>query len=315
MSWVLVAAGVYNLVWGAWTVLFPASYWGLIGASMPSEALPLWQCIGMIVGVYGLGYLIASRDPMTHWPIVLVGLLGKVFGPMGYAFSVAQGAMPVTGAWVILFNDLIWWGPFAVILWKAWSSAMAPKAEVPTPITAEAFEASIKQATTSDGQSLWALSHERPVMVVFLRHLGCTFCREALAELSVRRASIEASTRIVLVHMSPADEGRAFFDKMGLPGVVHISDPTQRLYQHFSLSRGTFWQLFGPRVVWRGMMAFVRGAGIGKLAGDGMQMPGAFVLDRGRISREHRYAHAGDRPDYVDLSMCPLPAKGATRAA
>lgn len=40
----------------------------------------IWQCVGMIVGVivgvYGIGYLVAASDPRRHWPIVLVGLLG-----------------------------------------------------------------------------------------------------------------------------------------------------------------------------------------------------------------------------------------------
>jgi small multidrug resistance pump len=41
----------------------------------------IWQCVGMIVGVYGVGYLIAAFDPLRHWPVILVGLLGKVLGP------------------------------------------------------------------------------------------------------------------------------------------------------------------------------------------------------------------------------------------
>ena len=39
----------------------------------------------MIVGVYGIGYAIASTDPLRHWPIVLVNSLGKIFGPIGFA--------------------------------------------------------------------------------------------------------------------------------------------------------------------------------------------------------------------------------------
>ena len=34
----------------------------------------IWQCVGMIVGVYGVGYLVAASDPLRHWPIVLVGM-------------------------------------------------------------------------------------------------------------------------------------------------------------------------------------------------------------------------------------------------
>ena len=59
---VLLAAGVYNVLWGAFAVLFPAAIFDWLG--MPQPNYPqFWQCIGMIVGVYGLGYAIAAFDP------------------------------------------------------------------------------------------------------------------------------------------------------------------------------------------------------------------------------------------------------------
>ncbi len=73
----------------------------------------------MIVGVYGIGYLIAARDPFRHWPLVLVGLLGKVLGPVGMGWSVVHGTLSSTLAWTCLTNDLIWWWPFALILFRA----------------------------------------------------------------------------------------------------------------------------------------------------------------------------------------------------
>jgi ligand-binding SRPBCC domain-containing protein len=70
----------------------------------------------MIVGVYGIGYLIAANDSRTHWPIVLVGLLGKVFGPIGFLVALLRGTFPLLFGLTILTNDLLWWIPFAMIL-------------------------------------------------------------------------------------------------------------------------------------------------------------------------------------------------------
>ena len=70
----------------------------------------------MIVGVYGVGYWIAASDPIRHWPIVFVGLLGKVFGPIGFLQAAMTGSLPWKWGATILTNDLIWWLPFGAML-------------------------------------------------------------------------------------------------------------------------------------------------------------------------------------------------------
>ena len=76
-QWLLVAA-IYNILFGSWSIFFPSALFQWAGM-VPPNYPELWQCIGMIVGVYGLGYAIAADDPYRHWPIVLVGFLGKIF--------------------------------------------------------------------------------------------------------------------------------------------------------------------------------------------------------------------------------------------
>lgn len=128
MSWVLVAAAIYNIVWGAVVVLAPAFTFRVLGVdldAMDPESvtllLPIWQCVGMIVGVYGIGYAVAARDPLAHWPIVLVGLLGKLFGPIGFVDAVfVREVFPLSFGYTIITNDLIWWIPFTLILVAAW---------------------------------------------------------------------------------------------------------------------------------------------------------------------------------------------------
>lgn len=112
----LWAAAIYNLGWGLWAVVWPNSLFDGIGMARPNYP-QLWQCIGMIVGVYGVGYAVAARDPLRHWPIVLVGFLGKLLGPIGLLYNVNAGALPLTFGATIVTNDVIWLPPFAVILW------------------------------------------------------------------------------------------------------------------------------------------------------------------------------------------------------
>jgi small multidrug resistance pump len=115
----LRAAAAYNLAWGAIVIAFPHLLFDLVG--IPRLNYPeIWQCVGMIVGVYGIGYWAASRDPIRHWPIVLVGFLGKVFGPIGFADALVRGTFPPAFGLTILTTDLIWWLPFALILREAY---------------------------------------------------------------------------------------------------------------------------------------------------------------------------------------------------
>lgn len=115
----LIAAGIYNIVWGSVVIFFPNLFFKL--GDLPLPVYPMiWQSVGMIVGVYGIGYLIAATDPIRHWPIVLVGFLGKIFGPIGFAYHLMIGSLPIQTIVVIVFNDLIWWIPFFIILRNVW---------------------------------------------------------------------------------------------------------------------------------------------------------------------------------------------------
>jgi hypothetical protein len=164
----------------------------------------------------------------------------------------------------------------------------------------------LKDSITSNGRSLAEISQEHPVLVVFLRHSGCTFCREALADLSFAREKIEGvGTRLVLVHMGTASSFSAFTEGYGLSDVPAISDPERRLYRGLGLQRGTFVQLFGWGVWWRGLKSLLAGHRPGALEGDGTQMPGVFLIWQGRIVRRYLHSNAAQRPDYGALGIPP----------
>lgn len=296
MSRWLIAAGVYNLAWGALTVLYPAWLFRLTGLAEPNYPF-IWQCVGMIVGVYGIGYLAAARDPVRHWPIVLVGFLGKIFGPLGYASGVVRGEVPPEFGWTLLTNDLIWWVPFAMMLYHAFrvNTDKAP-GDIPDVSTA------LDESRTGAGASIADLSRSGSVLVVLLRHTGCTFCREAIADLARVIDRIEAAgIRPVLVHQGADEDLRPLLARHGLDRIDRVSDPDKRLYRALELRRGSFAQLFGPSVCIAGFKATLRGHLVGKLVGDGFQMPGVFLIRDGRVVSAHRHRTAAERPDYAGL--------------
>jgi hypothetical protein len=118
MKIILLIAAAYNIIWGGFVVVFPLAPFEWAGLDAPRYP-QIWQCVGMIVGLYGVGYAIAARDPLRHWPIILVGFLGKILGPVGFLFYAMKGEIPWIGVWIIFSNDLIWWIPFGAILFRA----------------------------------------------------------------------------------------------------------------------------------------------------------------------------------------------------
>jgi hypothetical protein len=113
---VFTAAGVYNLAFGAWAGLFPGAFFRVFQLDPPRYP-SLWACLGMVVGVYGLLYLQAARRLETAWPIIAVGLLGKVLGPAGLLWMAASGGdLPPRMLSLLVFNDLSWWLPFGLFL-------------------------------------------------------------------------------------------------------------------------------------------------------------------------------------------------------
>ncbi|HEU4400789.1 MAG TPA: hypothetical protein VFT43_01665 [Candidatus Polarisedimenticolia bacterium] len=108
-------AAVYNLAFAAWAIGWPRSFFGLLAIDPPRYPA-IWQCLGMVVGVYGLGYAYAARRLDRAFPFIALGLLGKVLGPVGWVATVHSGEWPIRTFTLILFNDVVWWLPFGLFL-------------------------------------------------------------------------------------------------------------------------------------------------------------------------------------------------------
>lgn len=214
----------------------------------------------------------------------------------------------------------------------------APNSEA--AMLADAAMRALDAARTSTGPSVRELADARPVLLVFLRHFGCTFCREALADLRAQLDAIAGawqgnaraagqgagvvagregedaavSPRVcpVLVHMATPEYAREWLGRYGLADVAAVSDPAKELYRAMGLARGSLWQLFGPKSFIRGVKAgLIDGHLVGKLVGDGFQMPGVFVVYRGRLLASFVHQSAADRPDYAGLARSGLSGAGA----
>lgn len=159
---------------------------------------------------------------------------------------------------------------------------------------------------TNEGEDLKTLSEKQPVFLVFLRHFGCTFCREAMTDIALIWKNIEQQgLKTVVVHMATEELATTYFEEYKLAGVTHISDPDLSLYEYFGLFKGKFSQLYGLKVWLRGLKVSIidkhGGPVVNKELGSVNQMPGVFILKNGEIKAKFVHKTAAVRPDYMKL--------------
>ena len=163
----------------------------------------------------------------------------------------------------------------------------------------------LDKMVTNEGKAVNEFG-DQPVLLVFLRQFGCIFCREALSEISRVRAQIEGfGTKIVFIHMSDNETAATYFIEYNLDNPTHVSDPDQEFYKGFGLLKGNFQQLFG-------LQTWVRGFKLGKdqgilpqkQIGDGLQMPGVFLLHENKIKEHFVHQEISQKPDYMKMLEC-----------
>lgn len=156
---------------------------------------------------------------------------------------------------------------------------------------------------TNKGASVNDLSQESGVLLVFLRYLGCVFCKEALFDLGkIKNQLDDNNVRIVLVHMDDSAIAEEKLAARNMGDLHHVSDPACRHYHEFGLRKGTLKELFGFRAFIGGNRAMLKGVGVPQPGNKIDQMPGLFYIEKGEVIRSHSYQSIGDSPDYLGIA-------------
>jgi len=136
-----------------------------------------------------------------------------------------------------------------------------------------------------------------PALLVFLRHFGCIFCREALTDLRMAQESDVDFPSVLLFAQASTTEARAFLRRYW-PTARVVTDPELGFYEAFGVARASFLQGIGPKVLKARSRARAKGHDGGKRSGDIWRMPGVFVAHEGKIVWRYEPTHAADHPDF-----------------
>lgn len=163
----------------------------------------------------------------------------------------------------------------------------------------------LQNVRAESGRTLLELVDAGPVLLVFLRHFGCSFCRQALDDVSkVRDSLADHGVRPVFVHLGTPESAKPYFDYYGLSDVERISNPDGSFYRSpiFELGHVSLARLMFQPAVWKAWLqeAMIK-HGIGLIREDASQMPGVFFLRDRAIVRSFRHRTIADRPDYLRL--------------
>jgi small multidrug resistance pump len=115
MRWLLRFVGCYNLLAGLTMLVFYHECFKAIGVAKPNLMLPI-QLVGVLVGLFGVGYLMVAANPVENRNLLLLGFWSKALGSALGIGYVLLGKLPLVFLPILFFADIVYLPPFAIIL-------------------------------------------------------------------------------------------------------------------------------------------------------------------------------------------------------
>jgi hypothetical protein len=154
---------------------------------------------------------------------------------------------------------------------------------------------------------LWA---EQNVLVVFVRHFGCIFCRQQLIELrEIIPEIVREGSKVVVIGNGTSNFIRGFKEAIDQPSLSVYCDPTLATYEAADLNRGHLATL-DPRWAASGLKAFASGYRQGETQGDVFQLGGVLLFARGgELLFRQTSRFAGDHATPAEILAATKPIR------
>ncbi len=115
MRRLLYFVGCYNLLAGLTMLVFYHECFKFIGVPKPHLMLPV-QLVGMLVGLFGVGYIMVARNPVENRNLLVLGFWSKALGSSLGVGYVMLGKLPPVFLVILFFADIMYLPPFWVVM-------------------------------------------------------------------------------------------------------------------------------------------------------------------------------------------------------
>ncbi|HYF62637.1 MAG TPA: peroxiredoxin-like family protein [Herpetosiphonaceae bacterium] len=123
---------------------------------------------------------------------------------------------------------------------------------------------------------LW---RDTPVLLFFMRQLGCGLCRQQLLRLRDQVDRFKAANcAIAVIVMGDGKMAQGLQDLYNLPFPVY-ADPRMAAYQAFDIGETSYWNVIGPHIVARQIGTMLDGMKPGWGAGSLKQLGGLVLVN------------------------------------
>ncbi|MDQ6919272.1 MAG: AhpC/TSA family protein [Candidatus Dormibacteraeota bacterium] len=136
-----------------------------------------------------------------------------------------------------------------------------------------------------------------PTVLILLRHLGCLFCQDHLAQLRMHADEVEAAGgQIAVISFAAPQHVERFARALGHP-YLWLSDPARVSYRAFRVGRGGPFNPFSRTDLWLNFVSTLRRRPWLPQQPDIWQLGADFVFDpEGNLTMAHRCRSSHDRP-------------------
>ncbi|MEA1952632.1 MAG: hypothetical protein U9N87_14725 [Planctomycetota bacterium] len=111
----LIFAGIFNVLAGSCMIVFYHEGYKLLGIPRPEVVLPV-QVMGILVALFGVGYLLVAKNPLENRHILALGFWSKALSSALAIAYVFNGELPLVLLPIVIFSDVIYLPPFYMIL-------------------------------------------------------------------------------------------------------------------------------------------------------------------------------------------------------